>query len=95
MEYAAPEFFQRDEGGLIGYSQAVDLWSLGATLCELITHTIPRSLTRTERDNGDDGYSLQALGLESGNISKTLGQFACPDCIIDVVMEVRCFIFLA
>jgi serine/threonine protein kinase len=92
-EFAAPELYQWDENKHITYTQAIDLWSLGATLCELITHSIPRTLER--QVDGDVRYSLQDLGLEPSSIHGTLGRLACPDCIIDVIMEVRCFIFLA
>jgi serine/threonine protein kinase len=91
--YAAPEFYQSDETGQVTYTQAVDLWSLGATLCNLITHTLPKRLV--QRDDEDDGYSPQALGLEPNNIRKTLGEFACPEAVIGVVIEVRSFLFIA
>ena len=93
-EFAAPELYQRDESGQVTYTQAVDLWSLGATLCELITHAIPRHLKRPNENDEDDGYSLQALGLEPHNIHKTLIEYACPAGFTGVLMEVRCLAFL-
>lgn len=86
--YAAPEFYRWDENKRITYTQAVDLWSLGVTLCNLITNTIPKSpVPLSDADDKDDGYSLQAMGLEPDNIQKTLQESACPDGIIGVVIE--------
>jgi len=94
-EFAAPELYQWDETKQITYTQAVDLWSLGVTLCELITRTLPKQLVWPDEDDGRHVYSLPALGLEPDNIYKTLKSFACPDGIIEVVMEVRSTIFRA
>jgi serine/threonine protein kinase len=88
-EYAAPELYQWDTTKRITYTQAIDLWSLGVTLCALVTYSLPKSLKRPESPDEDDGYSLQALGLEPDNIRKTLGKEACPEAIIEVIVDVR------
>jgi serine/threonine protein kinase len=91
-EYAAPELYWGDEKRKITYTQAVDLWSLGATLCDLITASIPGHLVVSD-DGSDDGYSVQALGLDPSNILKTLRDCKCPEGVTEVVMQVCSSIF--
>jgi serine/threonine protein kinase len=89
-EYAAPEFFSEDKNRCITYTQAVDLWSLGATLCSLITARIPGHFAGSD---GDDGYLVQALGLDPSNIYKTLREYKCPDGVTEVIMQVCSSVF--
>jgi serine/threonine protein kinase len=88
--YSAPELNEVDETGQVAYTHAVDSWSLGATLCSLITPSLPRIV----ESSGDamPKYSIQALGLDRRNIFATLEKYGCPLNVINIITAVCPFV---
>lgn len=89
--YSAPELNKVDKTGRVTYTQAVDLWSLGATLCSLITPSLPR-IVESPPGGAMPKYSIKALGLDHDSIRETLGEHGCPLSVTELITEVCLFV---
>ncbi|KAK7057821.1 kinase-like domain-containing protein [Favolaschia claudopus] len=78
--FAAPEMIYKTAGGFVAYDQRADIWSLGMTMCAIITSW--------ESGDGERDVPHADMGLDGGSLMRTeLENNGCPKKIQDLILQ--------